>query len=183
LVGIFLPFNERVNPAERRDKAAIESALGRPFQTICGEEAWPTLSQKAAALFHSLICNHCFINGNKRTAVIALDMFVISQYHILAMSSDEVYAMAKDTAQANQDGKPLDSYMAELAAKIEASLVDISILDDPDIKQRLGGDYARVIRHAKRALTFAVTSIESFTEQKIVDRKAYDEFMAMPDPE
>ena len=64
LVGVFLPFDERVNPTERRDRAAIQSALGRPFQTVGGEDAYPTVSHKAAALFHSLICNHCFINGS-----------------------------------------------------------------------------------------------------------------------
>ena len=105
LVGAFLPFDEKINPSEYRNNGFIDSAAARPFQTAFGAEVYPSLQQKAAALFHSLVCNHCFINGNKRTAVIALDMFLAINMHLLVMASDEVYEMAKDTAKANQDGR------------------------------------------------------------------------------
>ena len=102
LVGAFLPYDEHVGPAEYRNRALIESAAARPFQTAFGVEAWPALAEKAAALFHSLTCNHCFLNGNKRTAVIALDLFLAANGYLLLLTQEEVYELAKVTAKANQ---------------------------------------------------------------------------------
>ncbi|PYU22557.1 MAG: hypothetical protein DMG32_17965 [Acidobacteria bacterium] len=62
---------------EYRDKRLIESAVSRPFQTVFGADAYPSMTDKAVALFHSLISNHAFYNGN-RTAVIALDHFLVA---------------------------------------------------------------------------------------------------------
>lgn len=178
LVGIFLPFDERVNPTEHRDKSAIKSALGRPFQTFNGIDMWPTTAQKAAALFHSLICNHCFINGNKRTAVLALDMFLISQGCFPTMSSDDVYEMAKATAQANQEGKSLDTHMADLAAKIGGSIIDVEVFNMPDLKEKVGAEnYDRLMKNGRRVLINAIASIESFTNQKFPVDDDVNEFI------
>ena len=51
-----------------RDRAALESALNRPFQTFDQKELYPTSLDKATAIFESIISNHPFIDGNKRTA-------------------------------------------------------------------------------------------------------------------
>jgi death-on-curing protein len=59
-----------------RDMPLLESAVGRPMQTVFGEDAYPTLQEKAAALMHSIARNHPFADGNKRTAAIAL-MFML----------------------------------------------------------------------------------------------------------
>ena len=49
-----------------RDLGMLESALGQPRQTFGGEDLYPSLTSKAAALGFSLIMNHPFIDGNKR---------------------------------------------------------------------------------------------------------------------
>ena len=54
-----------------RDEAGLLSALGRPFQTFGGEDLYPTVFGKAGALLHSICINHPFIDGNKRTALMA----------------------------------------------------------------------------------------------------------------
>jgi death on curing protein len=54
-----------------RDAGLLASAVGRPAQTVFGDEAYPDLYTKVAALFESLACNHAFTDGNKRTAVVA----------------------------------------------------------------------------------------------------------------
>jgi len=51
-----------------RDFALMHSALERPRATFGGEDLYPTILLKAAALMHSLVMNHCFLDGNKRTA-------------------------------------------------------------------------------------------------------------------
>ncbi len=59
-----------------RDRNMLESAIERPKQTVFGEDAYPTLTAKAAALFHSLVLNHPFMDGNKRTATVAVGDFL-----------------------------------------------------------------------------------------------------------
>ena len=50
------------------DEGMLQSAVARPTASVFGEDAYPTLEDKAAALLHSLARNHAFVDGNKRTA-------------------------------------------------------------------------------------------------------------------
>lgn len=49
-----------------RDYGLLESALARPRTTVYGEDAYPTIHEKAAALLHSSVSNHALVDGNKR---------------------------------------------------------------------------------------------------------------------
>ena len=60
-----------------RDIGLLESAIARPFQTFGGEDLYPTAFGKAAALGESLIINHPFIDGNKRTGFLAIITFLL----------------------------------------------------------------------------------------------------------
>ncbi len=59
-----------------RDPGLLDSACHRPSSTVFGEDAYPTLTLKAAALLHSLTANHPFVDGNKRTAWLATVVFL-----------------------------------------------------------------------------------------------------------
>lgn len=61
-----------------RDAAMLHSAVARPFATYQGKELYTTDFDKAAALFHSLIKNHPFMDGTKRTAF-ASALFFLSE--------------------------------------------------------------------------------------------------------
>jgi death-on-curing protein len=50
------------------DEGLLEAAIARPQTSVFGEDAYPTVLDKAAALMHSLAKNHAFVDGNKRTA-------------------------------------------------------------------------------------------------------------------
>jgi death-on-curing protein len=65
---------ERVTGSGRavRDFGLLQSALHRPRTDVFGVEAYPTLMEKAAALLHSLARNRALVDGNKRTAWIAM---------------------------------------------------------------------------------------------------------------
>jgi death on curing protein len=65
-----------VQPAVR-DVGLLESALARPQASAFGEDAYPTLHEKAAALLESLARNHALIDGNKRLAWVATRLFLI----------------------------------------------------------------------------------------------------------
>lgn len=59
-----------------RDWDLLSSALGRPQATFGGEDLYPDIFLKAAALVQSLSSNHPFVDGNKRTAIGTLEYFL-----------------------------------------------------------------------------------------------------------
>ena len=59
-----------------RDRGALEAAVARPQMTFGGEDLYPELPAKAAALKHSLVINHPFVDGNKRVGAHAALLFV-----------------------------------------------------------------------------------------------------------
>lgn len=60
-----------------RDVGLLESALARPQASAFGEDAYPDLNVKAAALLESLARNHALIDGNKRLAWVATRLFLV----------------------------------------------------------------------------------------------------------
>lgn len=72
-----------------RDLGLIQSALARPQASFGGEDLYPTLLDKAAALFHSLIFNHAFVDGNKRTSVTTTARFLyVNGYELKAKDQE-----------------------------------------------------------------------------------------------
>lgn len=55
-----------------RDRSVLESALGRPLAAFGGKNPYETPFKRAAALAESLVLNHGFVDGNKRTAMYAM---------------------------------------------------------------------------------------------------------------
>lgn len=78
-----------------RDVDALEAAVGRPRAGLEDRELYPTSFTKAAALFQSLIVNHPFIDGNKRTGVTAAGLFLeLNGWHLIAPPDElEDYAV------------------------------------------------------------------------------------------
>lgn len=69
-----------------KDESLLSSAVNRPRQSAFREDAYPSLEEKAAALFESLLKNHCFHNANKRTAFASLYMFLRQNGYRLIVS-------------------------------------------------------------------------------------------------
>jgi death-on-curing protein len=76
-----------------RDIGLLESAAARPRTTVFGQEAYPTLHAKAAALLHSLACNHPLVDGNKRLAWAATAVFLGINGHRVVASQDDVVGL------------------------------------------------------------------------------------------
>jgi death-on-curing protein len=81
------------------DFGLLDSAIQRPQTTVGGHDAYPDIHTKAAALFHSITRNHPFIDGNKRTAVIAAYVFYGLNDHVRNASQDDMIALAVDTSE------------------------------------------------------------------------------------
>ena len=67
------------------DLGLLQSAVARPQASFDGQDLYPDLFSKAAALMESLIGNHAFVDGNKRTAITAAGLFLrLNGYHVIA---------------------------------------------------------------------------------------------------
>ena len=78
------------------DLGMLLSALGRPQATFAEKELYPDLFTKTAALMDSLVRNHPFVDGNKRTAITAAGIFLkINGYRLLVENQEMVrFALA-----------------------------------------------------------------------------------------
>jgi death-on-curing family protein len=117
------PGSEPVSKDEYRDTGLLDSAVNRPFQAFGGAEVHRSIYAKAAALFHSLTCNHCFYNGNKRTALVALDLFLTANSVSLLADNESVYQLAVATASHNERGVSANQALADVLAFIQDNAV------------------------------------------------------------
>ncbi len=75
------------------DYGLVESALARPQASVFGEDAYPTIHQKAAALLQSMATNHALAEGNKRTAWAATRLFYGFNGHHITATQDERFEL------------------------------------------------------------------------------------------
>lgn len=74
-----------------RDQGGLEAALARPFATFDGQELYPDPVVKAAALLESVVKNHPFVDGNKRTGYVLARLILLTYDMDLQASDDEEY--------------------------------------------------------------------------------------------
>lgn len=77
-----------------RDYGLLESALSRPRATVFGQDAYPELHLKAAALLQSLARNHALIDGNKRLAWTACLTFLAINGQWIRAAEDDRFEFA-----------------------------------------------------------------------------------------
>ena len=77
-----------------RDLPLLESAIFRPQSSFGGEDLYVTIFDKAAAMMHSLLKNHAFVDGNKRTATVSTIMLLELNRYKLAVNQKELVEFA-----------------------------------------------------------------------------------------
>ncbi|GEP52734.1 death-on-curing protein [Flavobacterium noncentrifugens] len=75
-----------------RDLGLLESALARPYATFDGNDLYPNAIEKAAAILESIIINHPFIDGNKRTAYTLMRLILLEFHFDISASQEEKYS-------------------------------------------------------------------------------------------
>ena len=73
-----------------RDEGLLDSALNAPFQTFAEQDLYPTVLEKAARLGYGLICNHPFLDGNKRIGTHAMLVFLDINQFSLSYTDNEL---------------------------------------------------------------------------------------------
>lgn len=86
-----------------RDVGLLESAIAQPRMTFGGEDLYPSLLEKAAALGFSIIMNHPFVDGNKRTGHAATETFLVLNGLEINASVDEQERMVLEIASGKQE--------------------------------------------------------------------------------
>ena len=90
---------------------ALESALAQPQMTFDGEELYPTITHKAAALGFSIINNHPFIDGNKRIGHAAMEVFLVLNGFEISASVDQQEHMILDVASGQAGREDLKNWL------------------------------------------------------------------------
>lgn len=99
LIEYFDKSDDPVSPPGVKNESLLESSVSRPFISAGGSDAYVGVYNKAAALFHSLINNHCFHNGNKRAALLSSLVYLGDNgLWITVPEDDELFEFTRRTA-------------------------------------------------------------------------------------
>lgn len=99
LVADFAQSKDPITPSGLKSAPMLESAVHRPETSSGDTRKYPTVEMGAAALLHSLVHNHPFHNGNKRTALVAMIVFIDANGFVLTADEDELFKMVLQLAQ------------------------------------------------------------------------------------
>ena len=96
-----------------RDLGLLQSAVARPRATFGRRDLYPGLNAKAAALMASLVKNHAFVDGNKRTAVAATGLFLAANGRRLEAAQKDVVRFALDVALRKMTDKEIEVWLTK----------------------------------------------------------------------
>ena len=96
-----------------KDEGRLESSLTQPFQSIEGNELYPTLVDKGSMLYYFCIKNHPFEDGNKRMGIFSLLLYLYKNGYWLDATNDELSDITVYTASSKVED------MAKVVEKIK----------------------------------------------------------------
>ncbi len=100
-----------------RDIGGLESALAQPFMTFDGAELYPSTAEKASALGFSIIQNHPFIDGNKRTGHAAMEIFLFLNGFEIQSSTDEQEKVVLQVASGSMSREAFSDWVNSVLIK------------------------------------------------------------------
>lgn len=100
-----------------RDAGLLESSLARPQASFDGEDLYPTIFEKAAALIHSLLKNHPFVDGNKRTSYATTGLFLKMNGYILTNIHEDSIIFAMNVENNNLSLEDIASWLKKHTKK------------------------------------------------------------------
>jgi death-on-curing protein len=104
---------KRLGEPTPRDAGLVASAAGRPMTTVFGQDAYPDIHLKAAALMDSLARNHPFVDGNKRVAWLSTGAFYWVNGFVLDAPEDPAYDFVIAVATGERDVPDMAAQLRE----------------------------------------------------------------------
>lgn len=102
-----------------RDRGALESAIARPQATFGGDDLYPDVAAKAAALLHSLVQKHPFVDGNKRVGAHAMIVFLLANGHEPEFTAPELAEMTLGVARSELAAEALAIWIRQRSRRNE----------------------------------------------------------------
>ena len=102
-----------------RNLGMLLSALGRPQATFEDQELYPDLFNKTAALMDSLVRNHPFVDGNKRTAIAAAGLFLWINHYRLMVENEEMVRFTLACAQSQVSLGEITHWFKQFSSSVD----------------------------------------------------------------
>lgn len=102
-----------------RDANLLDSALSQPLMTFGGEDLYPSLFDKVAALGFGLISNHAFVDGNKRVGFASMAVVLQRNGYLLECSADDGEAITLAVAASTANRERLTTWVHEHVIAME----------------------------------------------------------------
>lgn len=102
-----------------RDENLLASAVNTPFQTFMGNDLYPSIYDKAAQLCYGIANNHPFTDGNKRTALHSMYVYLIINGFDITATQQDVENMIIDVAAGNMTNTELAQWLRENTVEID----------------------------------------------------------------
>ena len=102
-----------------RDKNLLASAVKTPFQTFMGNDLYPSIYDKAAQLCYGIANNHPFTEGNKRTALHSMYVYLIINGYDITATQQDVENLIINVAAGRMDNTELSKWLQENTIQIE----------------------------------------------------------------
>ena len=101
-----------------RDRGLLESAIARPLATFRGKNLYDTPYKRAAALAESLVMNHGFVDGNKRTALYAMAAWLEREGYVIDAARGELRDLALSIASHELSSEQIAAWLAQRSKPI-----------------------------------------------------------------
>jgi death-on-curing protein len=98
-----------------RDESLLESAIFQPYASYGGVDLHPTIFDKAATMLRSLIKNHPFVDGNKRTAIVSAQVLLEENGHVFKASIKDTYRFLLSVVNENLSVEKIAAWLEEKA--------------------------------------------------------------------
>lgn len=101
-----------------RDYSLLEAAIARPYQTFDGIELYPTPIDKAAAVLESILTNHPFVDGNKRTGYVLMRLMLLKSNTDINANEETKYDFVINVAEGKSDFDTIKAWLLKNTVKL-----------------------------------------------------------------
>ena len=103
-----------------RDLALLESVVAHPRATFTGKDLYPDVWEKAAALMESLVQNHPFVDGNKRTGLVAAGIMLEWNGYRVTADNHQMFYFTMTLARGDIRREQITQWLEENSERLEA---------------------------------------------------------------
>jgi len=96
-----------------RNKSSLNSAINRPFATFDKQELYPEPVDKAAAILESIVTNHPFIDGNKRTGYVLARLLILKSGLDIKAKQEDKYEMVIAVSKGEWKFEEIKNWLTE----------------------------------------------------------------------